>query len=157
MTSEIAILNKSAIALAADSAGTVSGGLINGVKINNSVNKLFALSKYQPVAIMVYGSSELMEVPWETIIKSYKSKLGNFYFKTLKEYYDDFIDFLENRFFTDSIKNKYFKDTVFYFFKSLINESENNSSTENGQEQNKSSEESTSNSNNSSEIKKIII
>ena len=126
MTSEIAILNKSAIALAADSAGTVSGGLINGVKINNSVNKLFALSKYQPVAIMVYGSSELMEVPWETIIKSYKSKLGNFYFKTLKEYYDDFIDFLENRFFTDSIKNKYFKDTVFYFFKSLINESENN-------------------------------
>jgi hypothetical protein len=44
MTSEIAILNKSAIALAADSAVTVSGGLINGVKINNSVNKLFALS-----------------------------------------------------------------------------------------------------------------
>ena len=29
-------------------------------------NKLFALSKYHPVGVMVYNNAELMDVPWET-------------------------------------------------------------------------------------------
>ena len=51
MTAEIAIMNKTAIALAADSAVTIG----RGKKIFNTVNKLFTLSKYHPVAIMIYG------------------------------------------------------------------------------------------------------
>ena len=50
--------------------------------------------------------------------------------KTL--YYDDFIDFLENGFFTDRIKEKYFRKTISSFFKFLINESKKiNESEEN--------------------------
>ncbi len=51
MTAEIAILNKSAIALAADSLVTVSRPGSNPKTY--SANKLFTLSKYRPVGIMV--------------------------------------------------------------------------------------------------------
>ncbi|HMB45614.1 MAG TPA: hypothetical protein VKL21_07315 [Candidatus Methanoperedens sp.] len=67
MTTEIAIMNKHAIALASDSAVTMSQEA--GEKIKTSANKLFALSRYHPVGIMIYGSADIMEVPWETIIK----------------------------------------------------------------------------------------
>ena len=59
MTAEVAILNKIAVALAADSAIT-----LGGQKIYNSGNKLFALSKYQPVGIMVFGNAEFMMCTW---------------------------------------------------------------------------------------------
>ncbi len=67
MTSEVAVLTKQAVALAADSAVTTAG-----LKIFNTVNKLFALSKHQPVGIMVYSSAEVMGVPVETAIKEFR-------------------------------------------------------------------------------------
>lgn len=73
MTAEVAVMNKMAVALAADSAVTVTRS--GGRKIYNTVNKLFRLSEHQPVGIMVYGQSELMGIPWETIIKEYLKKL----------------------------------------------------------------------------------
>jgi len=73
MTAEIAIMNKNAIALATDSAVTMSGSA--NQKIFTSANKLFALSKYHPVGIMIYGNAIFMEVPWETIIKIYRNNL----------------------------------------------------------------------------------
>ena len=51
MTAEIAILNREAVALAADSAVTMIGS--SGEKIFTSANKLFTLSKYHPVGIIV--------------------------------------------------------------------------------------------------------
>jgi len=70
MTTEVAIINKEAIALAADSAVTVK--ISDGTKIYNSANKLFALSKLHPVGIMIYGNAELTGVPWESLIKVYR-------------------------------------------------------------------------------------
>jgi len=67
MTAEVAILNRNAVALAADSAVTLR--LPSGTKIYQT-NKLFALSKYEPVAVMVYGSADFMGIPWETIVKN---------------------------------------------------------------------------------------
>lgn len=61
MTAEIAIMNKDAIALAADSAVTIEQQ--KGKKIYNTVNKLFMLSKYQPIGIMIYGNATFMGVP----------------------------------------------------------------------------------------------
>ncbi len=62
MTAEVAVINKSAIALASDSAVTVelidSRGRSSD-KIYNTANKLFALSKVCPVGIMVYNTMEL--------------------------------------------------------------------------------------------------
>jgi len=89
MTTEIAIMNRTAVALAADSAVTIQTG--DGQKVYNSVNKLFTLSKYHPIGIMIYGSAELMRVPWETIIKVYRKKIGKRQFNTVREYAEDFI------------------------------------------------------------------
>jgi len=93
MTAEIAILNKSAVALAADSAVTVQHG--SGFKIFQT-NKLFHLCRANPVGIMVYQNAELMSVPWETIIKHYRNQLADTTFNTLEEYGTNFIAHLSN-------------------------------------------------------------
>lgn len=90
MTAEICLMNKMGVALAADSAVTIGGGN----KIYNSANKLFALSKFHPVGIMIYGNAFFLRAPWETIIKLYREKLGRTEFERLDEYYNDFISFL---------------------------------------------------------------
>jgi len=51
MTAEIAIMNKEAVALAADSAITLREE--EGQKIFTSINKILTLSKYQPTGVMV--------------------------------------------------------------------------------------------------------
>lgn len=117
MTAEIVIMNKEAIAMAADSAVTLSGE--TDQKIFTSANKIFALSKYHPVGIMIYGSALFMGVPWETLIKIYRSELDRKNFDTLKEYAEDFIDFLKqsNEFFPESEQKKYFEESLYgYFF-----------------------------------------
>ena len=91
MTAEIAILNSSGIALAADSAVT-----IGSQKVYNSANKLFTLSKYHPVGVMIYDSADLMDIPWEIIIKEYRAKLGKKSFPTLEEYANHFWEHLGN-------------------------------------------------------------
>lgn len=107
MTAEIAILNKSAVALAADSAVTINIG--RGQKIYNTVNKLFTLSKYRPVGIMVYGSAEFMGIPWESIIKEHRRELGPISHGTLQEYVDGFISWIKtgNRLFPESLQKQF--------------------------------------------------
>lgn len=96
MTAEIAVFNKSAVALAADSAVTISGG--GKHKIYNGAEKLFALTKHHPVGVMVYGSGDLCSAPWELVIKAYRKQLGSTHFPNLEDYADDFFKFLESSF-----------------------------------------------------------
>lgn len=116
MTAEIAIMNKTAVALAADSAVTIEQD--KGHKIFNSVNKLFTLSKYYPVGIMIYGSANFMDIPWESIIKIYRADLGKRNFSTLREYADNFIMFLSENttLFPESDQKNYFYRAVAGYF-----------------------------------------
>jgi len=116
MTAEIAIMNKTAVALATDSAVTIEQQ--EDKKVYNSANKLFTLSKYHPVGIMLYGSADFMGIPWETIIKIYRNELGKQKFNTLEECANAFIDFLDNgnSLFPDYEQEKYLRDTVFGYF-----------------------------------------
>jgi hypothetical protein len=59
VTAEIAILNAEAVALAADSAVTLSSRSRRAPKIYNTANKLFTLSKHHPVGVMIYGNASL--------------------------------------------------------------------------------------------------
>ena len=93
MTAIVGVLNKHAVAIAADSAITTSGP--SGRKVLNRGNKIFMLSKYHPVGIMIYNSASFMGVPWDIIIKLYRKKLGNTSFPHLSDYKDDFIQFLK--------------------------------------------------------------
>ncbi|HBN5741254.1 TPA: hypothetical protein M5K93_001817 [Klebsiella oxytoca] len=94
MTAEIAVFNKTAVALAADSAVTISGG--GKHKIYNGAEKLFALTKHHPVGLMVYGAGDLCTAPWELIIKAYRKDLGSKCFDTLEEYAEDFFNYLQS-------------------------------------------------------------
>ena len=89
MTAEIALLNKTAVALAADSAMTDLGtGKIF------PTNKLFALTKWHPIGVMIYANAEFMGVPWETIIKMYRQSIGKTAKTTVQEYSRDFLTYI---------------------------------------------------------------
>lgn len=113
MTAVIGILNKTGVAIAADSAVTVTGA--NKNKIYNTANKIFTLSKHHPIGVMLYNSASFMATPWETIIKIYRDELGNKHFDTVKEYEEDFMSFLSNNDFFTTTDNQ--KET----FKSFVN------------------------------------
>ncbi len=92
MTAEIAILNKSAVALAADSAMTIGDD-----KIYNTVNKIFEISEQQPIGVMIYGSPSYMGLPMEVLVKQYRRKCsGKPLFKKISECAEDFATYLGN-------------------------------------------------------------
>ena len=119
MTAEVAIANASAIALAADSAVT-----IGDQKIYNSALKLFSLSKIAPVGAMVYGNADLMDVPWETAIKTYRKCLGGTTYDTLDEYATDFISYLNHnpRVFPPESQQKWIFGNVTSYFSMIRDE-----------------------------------
>lgn len=122
MTAEIAILNREAVAMAADSAATVSDR--TGQKIFSSANKIFALSKHHPVGIMIYGNALFMGVPWETIIKIFRKNLDDKRFNTLKLYANHFIDFLKTNtnLFPESEQHKYVLGCIYGYFNNVKRE-----------------------------------
>ena len=98
MTAIVAVLNKHAVAIAADSAVTMG----DTHKVVNSANKIFTLSKYHPVAVMTYNNAAFMGVPWDIIIKEYRKELKANSFDKLEDYTKDFVSFLHKRkFFCD--------------------------------------------------------
>lgn len=92
MTAEIAIANKTAIALAADSKVTLSTG--DQQKTYDTVDKIFSLSKTEPVGAMIYGSADFMGFPWETILKEYRRRHPSKTFATIFDWAEDLRQFL---------------------------------------------------------------
>ena len=105
MTAEIAVLNRNGIALAADSAVTVSGG--SEIKTFDTVNKVFTLSKLHPVAIMVFGNAEFMRFPWETIVKMYRQQKGAKNEDTIADWSADFCSWLKS--FWQNQRRRYYR------------------------------------------------
>lgn len=120
MTVEIVVLNKEAVALAADSAVTIS--VAGGEKIFTAANKIFQLSEKHPVGAMVFNNAQLMGVPWETIINEMRVKLPQNGFGTLDEYVDFFINFLEEGkpFFPESNQEENLGYEIYQYFLSIV-------------------------------------
>lgn len=91
MTAEVAVMNSTGVALAADSAVTIGQ---EATKIYTSAEKLFQLSNSAPVGIMIYGNASFVGIPWETTIKAYRKLLGNKTYPRLEDYAKNFISFL---------------------------------------------------------------
>jgi hypothetical protein len=96
MTAEIAILNRSAVALAADSALTVGYG--DELKTYHT-HKLFMLSEVNPIGIMIFNSASLLSMPWETVIKHYRKNEGTRTFDHLHDYTEHFLSYLQDNAF----------------------------------------------------------
>lgn len=118
MTSEILIMNKEAIALAADSAAS-----LNDAKIFRA-NKIFTLSKYAPVGIMIYGNSAFQGIPWETLIKEFRKKLSTTKYDSLQDYSDQFIDFLihDNGLLNPNDEHNFFLFYLNDYFEFIVNQ-----------------------------------
>ncbi len=112
MTSEVVVMNRTGVALAADSA--VTFGMANSQKIRHSALKLFMLSKYQPVGVMVYNNASLLGVPMEMIIKQFRHQLGRKAFGKLQEYGEALVSYLdENKvLFPKGVQDRYFLHLV---------------------------------------------
>ena len=76
MTAEVAIINRSAVTLATDSAVTLT--VRGSEKIYNSADKLFELSDRDPMGIMVYNNLEYMGISLDVAIKQFRLKREHF-------------------------------------------------------------------------------
>ncbi|MFV8751256.1 hypothetical protein ACNOYE_11995 [Nannocystaceae bacterium ST9] len=94
MTAEVCVLNRAGVALAADSAVTISGP--HGFKIYNSGEKLFLLSEQDPVAVMINGNGNYVGVPWELVIKVFRAERRQRHLPTIEDYATEFLKFLAN-------------------------------------------------------------
>ncbi|MBY0421081.1 MAG: hypothetical protein K2Q06_02175, partial [Parvularculaceae bacterium] len=92
MTSEVVLMNRQAVAMAADSAVTISGHQY--IKTYQSVDKLFPLVDGQPVAVMIYNNAEIMSTPWETVISLYREQTRGRSLDSIDQYAEDFMNFI---------------------------------------------------------------
>ena len=112
MTSEVVVMNRAGVALAADSAVTVEMG--DSRRVRHSALKLFRLSTYRPVGVMVYNNASLLGVPMETIIKLFRRHLGKEAYGTLREYGGALIRYLDGNgtLFPSDVQDRYFLQAV---------------------------------------------
>jgi hypothetical protein len=94
VTTEIAVANRLGIALATDSAVTVSGG--GHVKVFDTADKLFELSSKFPVGVMINGNMDCMGVPWEILVKDFNDQKGGQSRPSIKKWGNDFLAYVES-------------------------------------------------------------
>ena len=119
MTAEVAIANKTAVALAADSAVSIGP---SADKIYSSALKLFQLVDRAPVGIMVSGAADFLGIPWETIIKTYRKERGIETFPNLVNYRDDFLEFVSSheQLFPSELQIQYVERLITSYFMYLL-------------------------------------
>lgn len=91
MTAEIIILNRSGVALAADSAIT-----IGRERVWKSTNKLFHVSDSCDIAAMVYGNGDFGGIPVEVLLKEFRRYCAESCFERLEDCSARFIEFVGN-------------------------------------------------------------
>lgn len=105
MTAEICMMNRLAVVLAADSATTVSHW-VDGHREERyfkGANKVFQLTNMQPLGLMIFDSADILNVPWEIVIKSFRSDFGDKSFNRVEDYANELFEYLNTnqRFFPE--------------------------------------------------------
>lgn len=119
MTAIVAVLNKHGAAIAADSAVTLG----DTHKVINNGNKVFTLSKYEPVGIATYGNASFMGIPWEIIIKTYRKQLNEHKFPKLSDYFTDFLKYVRNcRIIKDSDKDEDILNNMMVYYNQVVSQ-----------------------------------
>jgi hypothetical protein len=139
VTAEIVIMNREAVALAADSAvSLMTGPGESPQKIFTSADKIFELTRDHSACIMIYNNAAFMGIPWQTLITIYRAGLPDSPFDTLEEYSSHFIDFLtkEEGLIPEAVQQRFFVDGVyrtFLFIRYLIQQNASAVLAEKGQ------------------------
>ena len=70
---------------------------------------------------MVYNEAEFLGIPWETLIKTFRTELDGTPFGNVKAYADRFIDFLStNKMFTENLQADHYASTVLHRFNQML-------------------------------------
>ena len=109
MTAVIGIMNKRGIAIAADSAVTMTRK--GNQKISNSANKMLRLSSANPISVMITGNAEFLRTPWDIVVRRYRQKRGDISFPTVEACIDDFFAYIvtEPMFLPEEVANRFFR------------------------------------------------
>lgn len=118
MTAIVGTINRRGVAFAADSAATHT--ISSRHKITNHANKIFELSKYNPVGVAICGNLDLLGMPWEDIFKIYRNQLKNLSKKLLSDYSKDFFSFINQK-IVPSLCDKQ-KSDLSFFINSFLQE-----------------------------------
>jgi len=120
MTAEVLIMNKHAVAIAADSAATRN--IYGSPKIANTANKLFRLSKKASVGILLYNNSRINDIPFELLVKDFRAKHLDYDFDELSKYAESFLTYLGNcSINTKEIESNYVKKAIEFMLSDISN------------------------------------
>lgn len=99
MTCEVVVLNRLGLSLAADSAVTFRSVSANSdsTTYSSGANKIFQLTEIEPIGLMVYNNATLQGVPWELILKSFRSNFGKRSCQHLQDYKAELASYIENQ------------------------------------------------------------
>jgi len=115
MTSEIIIANRHAVAMATDSAITMSVG--GEEKVSGPARKLFSINGSHNLGMMFYGNANLMGIPWKVIIGEFKNFLDDKPFDELGEYSSQFLKFLNTSdLFSEKEQKNFQKGKIYSIF-----------------------------------------
>ena len=95
MTAQVAIFTSASAVLAADSAVTISRS--NGRNVYQGVEKIYPLSGSDPFAALVYGSAEIADVPWGTLLSEFRRTSGGRSYPSMEEAAGRLVAFLSDR------------------------------------------------------------
>jgi hypothetical protein len=120
MTSEIAVMNQRAVALAADSAVTLIDG--GTVVVRNDQRKLFNLMDNRPIGVMFFGVADILGHPWEHLIEHYQKKVKPANLAHVKDYAASFTGMLDNldEFFPPSRQKDDYKRLLASVFRYIL-------------------------------------
>lgn len=120
MTAVVGLLNKRGIAIAADSAVTITRD--RKVKIENSANKMLRMSDVNPISIMIVGSAAFHYTPWDIIVRRYRQKRGHQLFPTVQACIDDFFSYMltEKIFFPEDAQKNFLQNLLDSFWDNVV-------------------------------------
>ena len=120
MTAVVGLLNKRGIAIAADSAVTITRD--RKVKIENSANKMLRMSDVNPISIMIVGSATFHYTPWDIIVRRYRQKRGHQLFPTVQACIDDFFSYMltEKIFFPEDAQKNFLQNLLDSFWDNVV-------------------------------------
>ncbi|WP_019959734.1 hypothetical protein [Woodsholea maritima] len=118
MTSEVMIMNRQAIALAADSAVTYGGGTDSVVTLE--AEKILTLSP--TIALMVYSRGDVLGRSWSQIAHAFRKEYGDQDYASVEECAATFFAFIDNnrRLFPEDDEREEFEDLLRAAFSTVL-------------------------------------
>jgi hypothetical protein len=129
MTAEVGVLNKLAVALAADSTVTISTAYEKH-KTFESADKLFELSSSQPIGVMFFGNGQFMDLPISILVKQFRDL--NESFLTIADAKEEFLKFLSKigKEAPESVRHNEILALIFPALSELMSKAEEDSKNE---------------------------